>query len=61
MGKHNPCDTCDRKNGCFGCVFNVYPVNFECINYDCFLNIDGMCMVSLYDECYARKGVNDGK
>ena len=56
MEKLNPCDACKRKIGCSGCVFNVYPTRFTCENYSCCLNVDGMCVVSLYDECYAREG-----
>ena len=60
MGKLNPCDACNSEIGCCGCVFNVCPSEFECVNYRCFLNVDGMCMANLCEECYARKGAADG-
>lgn len=57
MSGRNPCDVCSGscKIG-DECVFNVYTSKYECWNYDCFLNYEGNCLVSVFDRCGAWKG-----
>lgn len=59
MARKNPCDVC---NGCVeDCVLNVHTMQFQCLNYECFVNHDGSCLLSFYDNCGAWKGREDGK
>ena len=53
MEKKNPCDLCD---GCKGdCVFIAHTLQFQCRNYECFLNHEGSCLTSFYEHCGAWK------
>lgn len=59
MANKNPCDACD---GCKeDCVFIVHTQQFQCHNYECFLNHEGSCLVSFYEHCGAWKEHEDGK
>lgn len=55
MDGRNPCDVCEgRRCDSFGeCALHAYPVKYECCNYDCFLNHEGDCAVSLFEKCGA--------
>ena len=57
MNGRNPCDVCNRDCDLGNeCVFAGYTVQYQCFNYDCFLNHDGNCLVSVFDRCGAWKG-----
>ena len=56
----NPCDLCKRKkcfdvddDSDFACALGGFTSNYHCSEYQCFLNYEGKCMVSLYDRCGA--------
>lgn len=55
LSGRNPCDLCHRKE-CEDCVLVAHPKECTCANYDCFLNYDGSCVLSLFDECGAWEG-----
>ena len=55
LGGRNPCDLCHRKE-CEDCVLVTHSKECECANYECFLNFDGSCVLSLFDECGAWEG-----
>lgn len=50
----NPCDVCDTEH-CDDCALNIYALEHECCNYQCFLNYDGTCIISLFEKCGAWK------
>lgn len=55
----NPCDVCDRPCEClsgYDCIFDVYARKYECRNDECFMNYEGMCVVSAYENCGAWEG-----
>lgn len=55
MNGRNPCDVCD---GCKeDCIFLVHTMEFQCTNYACFLNHEGDCLVSAFDNCGAWEKV----
>lgn len=66
MGGENPCNIChDRKEFCDGddCIF-FWQRNtkaYVCEAYDCFVNYEGSCLLSLYDDCGCRKMHDGGK
>lgn len=51
----NPCDLCKKKE-CEDCVFDVYAREIECVQYGCFINYEGSCLLGLYERCGAWKG-----
>jgi len=59
----NPCNICKQRN-CEGCALHRYNTKYLCSANDCFLNYEGSCMLSLYDDCGCRKyfdGENNGE
>lgn len=56
MNGFNPCDV--RKcESCWDCCFSGVTNEYECTNYNCFLNREGDCLVSVFEKCKAwRKG-----
>lgn len=53
MKDRNPCDLCNKK--CEDCALDVYTRNNYCEQYDCFINYEGSCLLSLYENCGAWK------
>lgn len=52
----NPCDLCEKGGKCEDCLFDVYATEIDCVQYDCFINYEGTCLLSLYENCGAWKG-----
>ena len=57
MDKRNPCDVCSNISieKCSFCSFGHYTSEYQCCNWDCFLNYEGDCIVSVFDNCGAWK------
>ena len=53
--KQNPCNIC-KLSDCDGCVWNRYSKRYECWHDECMLNVEGSCMVDVYDDCYLLTG-----
>ena len=56
MGQKNPCNCCSAES-CEGCILNRFNKRFECQNDKCMENYEGTCLISIYDDCKAWKGV----
>ena len=54
MDKRNPCDLCERTD-CFDCALDYNSGEYQCCNWDCFLNHEGDCIISVFDNCGAWK------
>lgn len=54
MNVQNPCDVCG-KNYCDECVLSKTALKSRCSNYDCFVNHEGDCMLSIFENCGAWK------
>ena len=55
ISEENPCNVCSRKY-CDDCVLErMCNKCYECQAYKCFLNYEGSCMLSLYDDCGYRR------
>ena len=54
----NPCDLCEQNGTCSDgtCALSVSAQKSECVQYDCFLNNDGSCILGLFENCGAWKG-----
>ena len=52
---NNPCDVC-KKEECDDCVLKTFPRHNICGNRDCFLNYEGSCVLTLYENCGAWEG-----
>ena len=49
----NPCSVCKAKD-CWGCALNhIISGGKDCSNYDCFLNRDFGCILSIDRTCKA--------
>lgn len=61
MKDANPCDICKSKDNCSDeCILNrIYNKAFYCKAYDCFVNYEGSCLLSLYDDCECRKSFEE--
>ena len=56
LGGKNPCDIC-KKDDCWECLLNSWSKKYyQCLTYECFLNYEGSCLISLYESCGACKG-----
>lgn len=51
----NPCDLCKREGCEYDCALHGDHKNFQCTEYDCFLNYEGNCLIGLYERCGAWK------
>lgn len=63
MSGENPCNIC-KYESCekMDCVLNrIYNKSYECPVGDCFLNHEGSCLISLYDDCGCRKAKEGGQ
>lgn len=58
MSGLNPCDVCDREF-CSGCALYCSSGEYQCANYNCFLNHEGDCIISIFDKCGAWKKDGD--
>lgn len=54
MSGSNPCDVC-RNEYCGNCCLFVATNEYQCANYDCFLNYEGNCLIQVFDKCGAWK------
>jgi hypothetical protein len=57
MYDEHPCNICQHSDKCFeiGCPLeNGYNLVNVCQQYDCFLNYEGSCKISVYDKCGSR-------
>lgn len=55
----NPCDVCE-KDYCGDCALYPQSAEWECCNYNCFLNHEGDCIISIFARCGAwRKDSDD--
>lgn len=57
MYDRHPCDICGYKDKCFDIRCNLHQIYNRvnvCQQYDCFLNYEGSCKISVYDKCGAR-------
>lgn len=52
MSVLNPCDVC-RNKYCGNCCLLASTNEYQCVNYDCFLNNEGDCLISVFDKCGA--------
>lgn len=52
MNGVNPCDVCKNQD-CWNCCFNSVTDEYECTNYNCFLNHEGDCLISVFEKCGA--------
>ena len=50
----NPCDVCDKET-CFDCALYCNSAEYQCCNWNCFLNHEGDCVISIFDKCGAWK------
>lgn len=60
MNGLNPCSVCDKD--CYlgtECVFNEHSSEYQCCNYGCFLNVEGDCIISVFERCGAWKGAKE--
>ena len=58
MEGENPCNLCQSRD-CLDqdCILQrIYNKVNECSVGACFLNYEGSCLLSLYDDCGCRKG-----
>lgn len=59
MNRENPCNICKNQERCseVDCILHrIWNECFYCKQYNCFLNHEGDCALSLYDDCGSRKG-----
>lgn len=54
----NPCDVCE-KDYCGDCALYPQSAEWECCNYNCFLNHEGDCLISIFSRCGAWKRDGD--
>lgn len=54
MNGVSPCSVCG-KSSCWECVLNGMTKENECTNYNCFLNYEGDCLISVFEKCGAWK------
>lgn len=55
-GERNPCDLCGLECSEAECVlYRVYNEAIYCSAHECFVNYEGSCLLSLYDDCGCRK------
>ena len=52
MSGVNPCDVCENKL-CVNCCLFAATFEYQCTNYNCFLNHEGDCLISVFDKCGA--------
>jgi hypothetical protein len=52
----NPCDLCQKVCHETECALNCFTREYQCEQLKCFLNYEGSCMISLYDNCGAWEG-----
>ena len=56
MSGENPCNICHADCKEEECIFYLrYNRAYVCEAYDCFVNCEGSCLLSLYDDCGCRK------
>lgn len=61
MDSKNPCDICENESKCEECVLHrMYNKAYECCVYECFLNYEGSCLISIYDDCGCLKNYEKG-
>ena len=54
MSGENPCNICEKKDNCDGCILEDLAWHSgECANYDCMLHYDCGCIMSLDEKCKA--------
>lgn len=57
MDGRKPCDVCGKQFPlCDDCPLYGLPIEYQCANWNCFLNHEGDCMISLFERCGAWKG-----
>lgn len=58
MSGLNPCDVCENEY-CGNCCLFSTTAEYQCANYNCFLNHEGDCIISVFDNCGAWKKDGD--
>ena len=54
MSGDNPCNICKSSGNCDGCILNDLSWHSgECYNYDCMLQYECGCLLSLNEVCKA--------
>ena len=51
----NPCNICESKDNCYGCILDSLYLDSgkECYNYSCMLHYECGCLLSLDTKCKA--------
>lgn len=53
-GRKNPCDLCNHRNNCEGCILNqTWTKKEECENQNCVCHYEFGCLLSLDATCKA--------
>ena len=52
--KRNPCDVCNSEE-CWFCALYCNTEEYQCCNWDCFLNFEGDCKIGIFYKCGAWK------
>ena len=58
MYEEHPCNICGFRDKCHDmeCPLDQICNKINCCQqYDCFLNYEGSCKISIYDDCGSRK------